>query len=132
MEHEQSHATFLAEDGVVLIGELARIGEAELVAPYGKISRQLFLFSQDEDDCPVDPDREAKSVPPETTLDEDAADLKRLRPILWRLTLSTRGHTRTPKGYPGVSVDGFTASPIDRTAFLRDTDRQRRFLRRKR
>ena len=75
----------LTEDGIARIGELARIGEAELVARYGRIGRRLFLFSRGEDDRPVDPDREAKSVSSEITLDEDVADLEQLRPILWRL-----------------------------------------------
>ncbi len=75
----------LAEDGITLIGELARVGEAELVARYGKIGQRLFLFSRGEDDRPVDPDREAKSVSSEITLDEDIADPAKLRPILWRL-----------------------------------------------
>ena len=75
----------LTEDGIARIGELARIGEAELVARYGRIGRRLFLFSRGEDDRPVDPDREAKSVSSEITLDEDVADLEKLRPILWRL-----------------------------------------------
>ena len=75
----------LTEDGIARIGELARIGEAELVARYGRIGRRLFLFSRGEDDRPVDPDREAKSVSSEITLDEDVANLEKLRPILWRL-----------------------------------------------
>ena len=75
----------LTEDGIARIGELARIGEAELVARYGRIGRRLFLFSRGEDDRPVDPDREAKSVSSEITLDEDVADPEQLRPILWRL-----------------------------------------------
>ena len=82
----------LAGDGIARIGELARIGEAELVARYGRIGRWLFLFSRGEDDRPVDPDREAKSVSSEITLDEDVVDLEQLCPILWRLaeTVSRR------------------------------------------
>ena len=75
----------LAEDGIALIGDLARIEETELVARYGKIGRRLFLFGRGEDDRPVDPEREARSVSSEITLDEDIADPERLRPILWRL-----------------------------------------------
>ena len=75
----------LAGDGITLIGELARIGEAELVARYGKIGRRLSLCARGEDDRPVDPDREAKSVSSEITLDEDIADPEQLRPILWQL-----------------------------------------------
>lgn len=71
----------LAEDGITRVGELARIGEAELVARYDEIGRRLFLHSRDEDDRPVDPAREAKSISSGITLDEDMADLEQLRPV---------------------------------------------------
>ena len=38
-----------------------------------------------EDDRPVDPKREGKSLSSEITLDEDLSDADALRPILWRL-----------------------------------------------
>ena len=75
----------LARDGITLIGELPRLDEAALVARYGKIGRRLHLCARGEDDRPVDPDREAKSMSSETTLDEDISDLEKLRPILWQL-----------------------------------------------
>ena len=75
----------LARDGVTLIGELARLDEATLVARYGKIGSRLHLCAHGEDDRPVDPDREAKSLSSEITLDEDLSDPDRLRPILWQL-----------------------------------------------
>ena len=75
----------LARDGIGLIGELARLDEATLVARYGKIGRPLHLCARGEDDRPVDPDREAKSMSSEITLDEDLSDPDKLRPILWRL-----------------------------------------------
>ena len=75
----------LAGDGITLIGELARIEEAELVAHYGKIGRRLWSCARGEDDRPVDPDREARSMSSEITLDEDISDPNRLRPILWQL-----------------------------------------------
>ena len=59
--------------------------EAALVARYGKISKRLHLCARGEDARPVDPDREAKSMSSETTLDEDTSDLETLRPILWQL-----------------------------------------------
>ena len=76
----------LARDGIALIGELARLDEATLVSRYGKIGRRLGLCARGEDDRPVDPDREAKSLSSETTLDEDISDPDKLRPILWQLT----------------------------------------------
>ena len=110
----------LAGDGIVRIGELARIGEAELVARYGKIGRRLFLFSRGEDDRPVDPDREAKSVSSEITLDEDTADLEQLRPILWRLAETVARRMRKA----GVAGRGVTLKL--KTAEFRTVTRTRR------
>ena len=75
----------LARDGIALIGELAQVEEAALVARYGKIGKRLSLCARGEDDRPVDPDHEAKSMSSEITLDEDLSDLEKLRPILWQL-----------------------------------------------
>ncbi len=82
----------LARDGITLIGELARLDEAVLVACYGKIGSRLHQFARGEDERPVDPDREAKSMSSEITLDEDLSDPDRLSPILWQLaeTVSRR------------------------------------------
>ena len=77
--------TRLARDGITLIGELAQLDEAELVARYGKMGRRLSRCARGEDDRPVDPDREAKSMSSETTLDRDLSDPGDLRPILWQL-----------------------------------------------
>ena len=51
---------------------IARSGEAELVARYGKIGRRRFMFRRGE----------------------DAADLEQLRPILWRLAETVARRTR--------------------------------------
>ena len=75
----------LASDGIARIGQLVRLDEAELVARYGKIGRRLFQCARGEDDRPVDPDREAKSMSSEITLGEDLSDAATLRPILWQL-----------------------------------------------
>ncbi|MDE0172894.1 MAG: DNA polymerase IV [Defluviicoccus sp.] len=75
----------LARDGIARIGDLAQLEEDELVARYGKIGRRLHLCSRGEDDRPVDPDREAKSMSSEITLDEDVSEAEALRPILWQL-----------------------------------------------
>ena len=75
----------LAGDDITLIGELARVGEAELVARYGRIGKRLSLCARGDDERPVNPDRETKSMSSETTLDKDLSDLEKLRPILWQL-----------------------------------------------
>ena len=66
------------------IGELARLHEPALVARYGKIGRRLYLCARGEDDRPVDPDREAKSISSEITLDQDLSDADAPSLILWR------------------------------------------------
>ena len=76
----------LAGDGVVSIGEIARLDEATLVARYGRIGRRLHRCARGEDDRPVDPGREAKSVSSEITLDKDLSAADELGPVLWRLT----------------------------------------------
>ena len=75
----------LGRDGIMRIGELARIDEAELVVRYGKIGCRLSLCARGEDDRRVDPEVKVKSMSSETTLDKDTAALDRLRPILWQL-----------------------------------------------
>ena len=75
----------LARDGIASIGELAHLDEVTLVARYGKIGRRLHQCARGEDDRPVDPDREARSMSSETTLDRDLSDTEELRPILWQL-----------------------------------------------
>ena len=75
----------LARDGIKRIGELADIGEPGLVTRYGRIGRRLWSCARGEDDRPVDPRRETKSVSSETTLDTDLADAAALRPLLWQL-----------------------------------------------
>ena len=75
----------LARDGIALIGELARLDEATLMARYGKIGKRLHRCALGEDDRPVDPHRETKSISSEITLDEDLSAAAALRPFLWRL-----------------------------------------------
>ena len=75
----------LARDGIALIGELARLDETTLTTRYGKIGKRLHRCALGEDDRPVDPHRETKSISSEITLDEDLSAAAALRPILWRL-----------------------------------------------
>ena len=93
----------LGKDGILRIGELARIDEAELVARYGKIGRRLSLCARGEDDRRVDPEGKAKSLSSETTLDKDTAELDRLRPILWQLA-ETVARRMKKAGIVGKSV----------------------------
>ncbi len=76
----------LARDGITQIGQIAGISEKEMVSRYGKIGRQLWSFARGEDERPVNPVREVKSISSETTLAEDLSDPARLRPILRQLS----------------------------------------------
>ena len=93
----------LGKDGIIRIGELARIDEAELVARYGKIGHRLSLCARGEDDRRVDPAGKVKSISSETTLDKDTAELDRLRPILWQLA-ETVARRMKKAGIVGKSV----------------------------
>ena len=64
----QAMQTRLAGDGITLISHLARIDEAELTARYCKIGKRLWSYARGEDDRPVDPAREAKSMSSEREL----------------------------------------------------------------
>ena len=101
----------LARDGITLIGDLARLGEAELVARYGKMGRRLYLCARCEDERRVDPVRETKSISSEVTLDEDLSDPEKLRPILWRLAeIVARRMKKAKLAAGGVTLKLKTAS----------------------
>ena len=93
----------LAEDGITQIGQLARLDEATLTARYGKIGKRLAMCARGEDDRPVDPERETKSISSEITLDEDLSDPATLRPILWRLS-ETVARRLKKAGLAGIGV----------------------------
>ena len=110
----------LARDGIMLIGELARLDEAELVARYGKIGKRLFSCARGEDDRPVDPGPAARSVSSETTLDADLSDPETLRPILWQLAETVARRLKKA----GLAGRGVTLKL--RTAEFRTVTRARR------
>ena len=110
----------LARDGITRIGELAGIEEDELAARYGKIGRRLWACARGEDDRPVDPNREARSVSSEITLEEDIADPERLRAILWKLAETLARRLRKA----GLAAGGVTLKL--KTAGFRTVTRSRR------
>ena len=121
----------LARDGITVIGQLARIDEAELVARYGKIGRRLHLCARGEDDRPVDPEREAKSMSSEITLDEDLSDPDALRPILWQLAETVgaaheEGGDRRRRGHAQAQDRGTSASSPARAGSPPPRSRPRR------
>jgi DNA polymerase-4 len=84
----------LAERGVRLVGDLARLPPEQLFALLGKDGPRLLKLSRGEDDRRIEPDREAKSVSAETTFDADIADIASLEPYLWRMAEKTATRLR--------------------------------------
>ena len=113
----------LARDGITRIGELAGVGEAELVARYGKIGRRLSMCARGEDEREIVPDREAKSLSSEITLDQDISDLNDLSPILWQLAETVARRLKKT----GVAGEGVTLKL--KTADFRIITRRRRLQR---
>jgi DNA polymerase-4 len=75
----------LAADGISTIADLRRYDEHGLVARYGAIGRRIFRFARGEDDRPVDPEGEIKSISAETTFEGDLRKLDALAAELWPL-----------------------------------------------
>ena len=76
----------LARDGLRTIGDLQRLGEAELARRLGEEGRRLARLAQGLDERPVNAARETKSISAETTFDHDIAEPRPLELRLWRLS----------------------------------------------
>ncbi len=73
--------------GVKTVGDLAALGERALVSALGKgTGRHLYALSMADDDRPVEPRREAKSIGHEETFARDLDELGELRTELVRLS----------------------------------------------
>jgi DNA polymerase-4 len=83
-----------ADDGLRLIGDLQRTGEAELMRRYGGEGARLYRLSHGIDDRPVRAEREAKSISAETTFEADIAAFRPLEQILWRLSEKVSGRLK--------------------------------------
>ncbi len=71
-------AARLEAAGIRTIADLQATSDRALITQFGKFGRRLASFAQGEDDRPVMPDRETKSISAETTFRRDigsAADL---------------------------------------------------------
>mgnify|MGYP005628482395 FL=1 len=75
----------LQRSGIKTIGQLAQIGEAELIKQYGVIGGRLAHLSKGLDTRAVNPHGNAKSVSAETTFSKNMKDTKALSSRLWPL-----------------------------------------------
>jgi DNA polymerase IV len=99
-------AAKLRELGIANGADLKRLGEERLHALFGKQGSQLSHFVCGEDDRPVEPTRERKSVGKEVTFERDLVDHERMVEVLEHLArqvehrlieLDLRGRTLTLK-----------------------------------
>jgi DNA polymerase-4 len=84
----------LAEIGVATVGGLARVGEEELGARFGKHGAEMALQARGIDERPVVAEHERKSVSQETTFARDLRDGDALRKWLWRLSQGVARHLK--------------------------------------
>jgi DNA polymerase IV len=75
----------LAKAGVTLIRHLRETPAERLVAVLGRDAHRLARLADGEDERPVTPEHETKSISAETTFETDLASFEELEPILWRL-----------------------------------------------
>lgn len=75
----------LSQRGFRLIKDLQRADETELMKQFGPEGRRLWRLARGIDDRKVVPDRGAKTISNETTLETDVRDFTTLERILWRL-----------------------------------------------
>jgi DNA polymerase-4 len=75
----------LAQRGFRVIADLQRADETELMKQFGSEGRRLWRLARGIDDRKVVPDRGAKTISNETTLEQDICDFATLEKILWRL-----------------------------------------------
>ena len=84
----------LERAGLHTIGDVAKADKRDLVARFGELGAHLFALSWARDDREVIPDRDAKSVGAETTLDEDVTGASAILPHLRRSAARVARHLR--------------------------------------
>ncbi|MBS7791413.1 DNA polymerase IV [Roseococcus sp. SDR] len=77
--------------GITRLGQLAALDAKAAVARLGADGPALAARARGEDDRPVNPERETKSVSAETTFEEDLAERDVLEAVLWRMSEKLAG-----------------------------------------
>jgi DNA polymerase IV len=75
----------LAEGGITLVRHIREVSKDSLVPILGRDAERLQRLARGEDDRPVTPEHETKSISAETTFERDLSAFADLQPILWRL-----------------------------------------------
>ncbi len=91
-----STAQSLAKLGINTVQQLRQYPQAVLMEHFGNQGRRLYRLARGQDDSPVEPDSQRKSVSHETTFAEDTANEQVLRATLLQLSEQVgrrlRGH----------------------------------------
>lgn len=85
----------LAQDGITSIGQLQKLDEALLMKRYGQMGQRLYRLSRGEDNRPVRPEHETKSVSAETTFLNDLSKAEDLIPVLRMLSEKVAARLKT-------------------------------------
>lgn len=75
----------LAQAGITLIRHLHEVPKDRIIAILGRDGERLRALARGEDERPVTPEHETKSISAETTFETDLSALEDLQPVLWRL-----------------------------------------------
>ncbi|MDE2166760.1 MAG: DNA polymerase IV [Alphaproteobacteria bacterium] len=112
----------LLQDAIATVGDLQRM-PVPAFARYGAMGRHLAAFSRGEDDRPVEPDAETKSVGAETTFVQDLQDADALACELWPLCETVARRLKAAeKAAAGISLKLKTADFKQRTRARRFAD----------
>jgi DNA polymerase-4 len=109
----------LEQAGISLVGDIARIDAARMVALLGGEGFRLHQLSLGMDPRRISAEHETKSVSAETTLESDVASFAELEPLLWRMCEKTAMRLKK-KGFSGR-----TATLKLKTADFRSLTRSR-------
>jgi DNA polymerase IV len=85
----------LESAGFKTIGDVAKADERDLVARWGELGAHIFALSWARDDREVVPDRDAKSIGAEYTLEQDVRGRDEILPTLRRSAARVARHLRS-------------------------------------
>lgn len=92
----------LTEQGFHTIADLQAASPLDLKFRFGSMGRHLWHLARGEDDRPVTPDQEAKSISAETTFDRDQADPEALMQTIRDLATRVEARLRRAELAAGV------------------------------
>lgn len=84
----------MLEMGIKTGADLKKFSREELVRRFGKVGNYYYCIANGEDDRPVNPNRERKSVGQERTLDVDIDDIGKMMEILQTLAVGVEEYMK--------------------------------------